>query len=84
MYYANFEYRYCQRTEKKNVLNFEDQDYNLVHLDFKYTQFRSKKKTFEHIKKKPFQISKKWNRIENLYVSQKQILLKDVQKTVDR
>ena len=29
---------------KKNVLNFEDQDYNLVHLDFKYTQFRSKKK----------------------------------------
>ena len=35
---------------KKNVLNFEDQDYNLVHLDFKYTQFRSKK-TFVHILK---------------------------------
>ena len=63
MYYANFEYRYCQRTEKKNnILNFEDQDYNLVHLDFKYTQFRSKKKTFEHIKKNHFKYQR--NEIE--------------------
>ena len=36
--------------KKKNVLNFEDQDYNLVHLDFKYTQFRSKKNICTHIK----------------------------------
>ena len=37
--------------KKKHVLNFEDQDYNLVHLDFKYTQFSFKKKTFVHILK---------------------------------